>query len=619
MNKVKKLRRGQTIQPFGVGSIFDIEGEAFVVKDITQWRRPQKIIKLDRLQQTLGYKQLRSFSNFENEKESVPVKRFPAWYHCPSCKRLKRIRGESSNKNNSSPTCDNPKCRFTKLSPMRFIAYCDNGHLQEINWQAFAHYQQQESSIGRCTNYEKIYFTSTGKLGGDFDQMFISCKACDAKPVSLKNIMSSGFVPPSLVYGKKQKCAGTQPWFIKGDSQETCELHMRAEPRGSSSIYRPKIISALDIETDEIIVEKAFDTKKLDDLITYLKEEYDDHIDSCILAVKEDDHFVKIEKRAKEIGISINKAKSYILSELENQVQPMPKVDAPIGEYSDVQQILIKDELDLFRLRKDIDRPNFKMDFFELEENNTPTGLLFSSIAQIRRLREIRVLTGFTRGKGLKEVKVDRDGKTDWLPTIEAFGEGIYFEINKHTLTNYFIQHNDDLESLTSGQISELNKLKEHYYQLEIEDSILFILTHTLSHLLIRQLTFNSGYSSSALRERIFVDADSNYAGIMIYTSDLDSEGTMGGLVDQGRIESVSKVVDRIFESAIWCSTDPVCRETQSQGFSGLNRSACHCCSLISETSCTFQNAMLNRLTLGGLGKSRDEVLGLFSFINDMG
>ena len=129
MNKEKKLRRGQTIQPFGVGSIFDIEGEAFVVKDITLWKRPKKTIKLDRLQQTLGYKELRSFSNFKNDKESVPVKRFPAWYHCPSCKRLKRIRGEQYQKN-YQPTCDNLSCRFAKLSPMLFIAYCDNGHFQ---------------------------------------------------------------------------------------------------------------------------------------------------------------------------------------------------------------------------------------------------------------------------------------------------------------------------------------------------------------------------------------------------------------------------------------------------------------------------------------------------------
>ena len=258
------------------------------------------------------------------------------------------------------------------------------------------------------------------------------------------------------------------------------------------------------------------------------------------------------------------------------------------------------------------------MNFLELEEGNTAISSLFSSIAQIRRLREIRVLTAFTRGKGLREVKVDRDGRTEWLPAIEAFGEGIYFELNAQTLSKYFSENITDLNDWTRGQIAELNNLKENYYQLEIEDSILFILTHTLAHLLIRQLTFNSGYSSSALRERIFVDPDSGYAGIMIYTSDVDSEGTMGGLVDQARIESISKVVDRIFESAIWCSADPVCRETERQGFSSLNRSACHCCSLISETSCTFQNAMLNRLTLGGLGTSRDEVLGLFSFINEL-
>ena len=163
----------------------------------------------------------------------------------------------------------------------------------------------------------------------------------------------------------------------------------------------------------------------------------------------------------------------------------------------------------------------------------------------------------------------------------------------------------------------ELEKLKDNFF-LDIQDSDLFILTHTLSHLLIRQLTFNSGYSSSALRERIFVDPGIDYAGIMIYTSELDAEGTMGGLVDQARFEAIDLVLEKITESAIWCSADPVCRETQSQGFSGLNRSACHCCSLIAETSCTFQNAMLNRLTLGGLGKERDEVSGIFNYIQDL-
>ena len=91
----------------------------------------------------------------------------------------------------------------------------------------------------------------------------------------------------------------------------------------------------------------------------------------------------------------------------------------------------------------------------------------------------------------------------------------------------------------------------------------------------------------------------------------------MGGLVDQARIEAIDLVLDKIVESAIWCSADPVCRETRSQGFSGLNRSACHCCSLIAETSCTFHNAMLNRLTLGGLGKDRDEVSGIFTYIRE--
>ena len=114
------------------------------------------------------------------------------------------------------------------------------------------------------------------------------------------------------------------------------------------------------------------------------------------------------------------------------------------------------------------------------------------------------------------------------------------------------------------------------------------------------------------------MDPSTNYAGIMIYTSELDAEGTMGGLVDQARLEAISLILEKINESALWCSADPVCRETESQGLQSLNRSACHCCSLIAETSCTFQNAMLNRLTLGGLGKERDEISGLFNYIQGL-
>ena len=90
-----------------------------------------------------------------------------------------------------------------------------------------------------------------------------------------------------------------------------------------------------------------------DEVVCSVGEEYDDHIDSCILAVEDDEHFVRIEKRAKETGISLKKAKSYILRELKNQAQPVPNNVVPINEYSDVQKVLKKYE----DISKDMGKP----------------------------------------------------------------------------------------------------------------------------------------------------------------------------------------------------------------------------------------------------------------------
>ena len=64
-----------------------------------------------------------------------------------------------------------------------------------------------------------------------------------------------------------------------------------------------------------------------------------------------------------------------------------------------------------------------------------------------------------------------------------------------------------------------------------------FVLLHTVSHLLMNRLTFECGYSSAALRERLYYSSHTDYpmAGILIYTAAGDAEGTMGGLVRMGK------------------------------------------------------------------------------------
>jgi hypothetical protein len=112
---------------------------------------------------------------------------------------------------------------------------------------------------------------------------------------------------------------------------------------------------------------------------------------------------------------------------------------------------------------------------------------------------------------------------------------------------------------------------------------------------LISQLIFDCGYGSSSLRERIyFSDEHPRMTGVLIYTAAGDSEGTMGGLVRMGLPSFLERSVARALDSARWCSSDPVCIESQGQ------LAACHSCALLPETSCEQQNRLLDRGVLIG-------------------
>src|SRR5262249_49459417 len=141
-----------------------------------------------------------------------------------------------------------------------------------------------------------------------------------------------------------------------------------------------------------------------------------------------------------------------------------------------------------------------------------------------------------------------------------------------------------------------------------------FILLHTLAHLLINRLSFDCGYGSSSLRERLYCDAedrDHPMQGVLIYTASGDSEGTMGGLVRQGNPGRLENTLIRSLRAAQWCSSDPICMESTGQGPESCNLAACHSCALLPETSCEEGNRLLDRVLVVGLPDNLD--IGFFS------
>ena len=125
---------------------------------------------------------------------------------------------------------------------------------------------------------------------------------------------------------------------------------------------------------------------------------------------------------------------------------------------------------------------------------------------------------------------------------------------------------------------------------------------HTLAHALIKELTFSCGYGSSSLRERLYCNLQTRPAHERLPHLHRfgDSEGTLGGLVAQGRRSGFERLVYDALARCSWCSNDPVCMESPDGGAFSSNLAACHSCVLLPETSCEEGNRLLDRALLAG-------------------
>ena len=118
--------------------------------------------------------------------------------------------------------------------------------------------------------------------------------------------------------------------------------------------------------------------------------------------------------------------------------------------------------------------------------------------------------------------------------------------------------------------------------------------------MIIRELSAISGFSLGSIRERIYLDVDKPAGtiiscGILIYTSGASSDGTLGGLVQQASsVKRIENIINRALEKKDLCSNDPVCLEHEPL-VEEPNGAACHSCVFLPETSCEFNNQMLDR------------------------
>jgi len=604
-----KLRRSQLITGFGVGAIVDIDNQSLIGKDISTWSskitksKKYRLDKIPRLEKLLGINHIVCPPSAPSEiygnastQLSIPYHRFPQWLECRKCNALKKYSAQRYEQDYKKIICHSCGADSKNLTPIRYIFAPEDGCLNDIEWPYVLHANTPSNA---CTDKDNLeIYTLKGK-GGGLSSIEVKCKTCGTKK-NMNQIKQDLHV---------QTTRGVQPWeggAAMSNPPKQNPKHSNFQLRGATSLYQPQIVGGLDLSGTQW---ESEDSNSINDYldgndnIERLKNTLKDFEESNVPpeATKElYKKYCKIfnQEKPNDIdNISIQDIKDY-LSQKDTNERPQ---EVNLEEVSD--ENLKKDEFELLDTDGHQVFKNYDGEKYKVTDQNLSSYI--ESVTQIKKLREVRVLKGYTRHFNPKFHSVN--SSENWLPFLpgyEVFGEGFFIQFNIKSIEKWQKKYEGEIKL----RLSEMQHRQKDSNFLPFPTAK-FVLVHTFSHLLIKQLCFQSGYQAASIKERLYVN-DSNMCGVLIYTADADSEGSLGGLVRMSDENRLSHSIKSMLDTAGWCSADPTCIEIGSPGTRGLNKAACHACCLISETSCAYMNALLDRGLL--IGSKSENLKGYF-------
>lgn len=569
---VGSIRRSQIISTFGPGAIVDfrLPGSGALLSGVMQglqaWEAytkggyKQDVVRESRLEALLEVDHFRAppVGTYQKDGQTrervLPVERFPDWLSCPDCHVIDRSGQWAPSKNGDSLHCG--RCvGKPAVVPVRFVTICENGHLDDFPWGTWLSHEAV------CSKPVLALKTVGAGIGG----LFLTCKSCGAG-----RSMAEAFSPNGI---PKHGCRGRRPWLR--DWEAGCEAVLRITQRGASNVY-------FSIEQSAIT---------LPDWKVSFRERLADYLDTLDFFDDEDMLIAFIKKKILPTWDGDETAE-----EIARRFNEMKEEGA--GTEEDLR-------LDEFRMLV-TDTSSSEEDSATLLNRRQPVpepfGGMISWISAVERLREVRALTGFTRLKAQVGGKPDpvplsRSGMS-WLPAVAMHGEGVFLALDLSAVAAWENQPDvaRHIQCLIEAYMDSVRAEGKQADGAPVQLNARYMLVHTLAHALIARLSLDSGYSSSALRERLYVGHD--MAGLLIYTSTPDADGTMGGLSRQARPARMEQLILQALADHELCSADPLCSEGMARSGSNGNHAACHNCVFLPETSCEVWNSFLDRTLL---------------------
>jgi len=595
------LRQSQLVFGFGPGAMVDLPTRSVVIGGLDLWHmrergswrpvhEPRATAVLETLLRATGrladdvQLTLRTPPADDEgrsgsaEPPGIEARIFPAWFVARDAeavgdvRRRRLVRWQDLNPRGRTDFADDDGRRVA-VTPIRFVAGCHKGHLQDIDWSYAVHVDQP----GRCV--QPLWLEERG-TSGDPASTRITC-GCGAS-LSLRDAQADG---------RFGKCRGRRPWLNRDDAE--CGENLRFLTRTATNAYFPQVLTVISLPAaeDELtrLVEGQMDA--IDWVTTEAEMALACRANPSLRAALEGWSDSEIVARVAQLRATGHQtlAKAPKVAEFDLLASGLAEIgtDAPDARLH--ARTLTRDQWDG-------DRPRLSP---------------IASVVAVHRLREVACLYGFTRFEAaptaidgdLEELHVAVEGAAlandlDWLPAVEQLGEGIFLRFDPETIAAWLTRGAVTArhEALWNGW--ERWRQGQAYGDKLRFPGLAYYAMHGFSHALMNEIALDCGYPATALKERLYavLEQDGPRYGLLLYTASTGAQGTLGGLV--AVLPRLGAIAERALDRLALCSGDPICAEHDPDHHSderALSGAACHSCLLVAETSCEARNLYLDR------------------------
>jgi hypothetical protein len=595
--RVGDIRASQLLYTFGVGSLINLPQLSVLVMGLDDWdtaccREITEERLLAAARRRLGGQVSRLLHppvEVEGEDGTpagtaigAPVTPFPRWARCPRCdllapldqavfqRKVDPYRPERTRYVHSN--CQ--RANEPPVMPVRFMLACRNGHLEDFPWAEYVH-----RAAAPCT--PSVLRLKEYGVTGDPADIVVQCDTCNARRrfVEVVGPAAEANIPA---------CRSSHP-HLRSVSGAACSEPQKVVVLGASNAWFPVQLSALALPASG-------------DTLRQLVEEHWATLSKALT--------IEVLKAFRAIN-QLPAFAGYTDEQLWAAVQARAQGAAGEPEAGAV----------------DLKGPEWEIlsgggaapagADFRLREVAPPQGFegLISRTVLAERLREVRVLLGFTRiespgefsdGEDVEQPRMaplSRRSPT-WLPATEVRGEGLFIQFREEAIRAWCAR---EAVKAQEQEFAEGHARWRGLRRITPPEAgfpgIRYVLLHSFAHALMRQLALECGYAASSVRERIYARDPGGdevpMAGVLIYTGAPDSEGTLGGLVNLGRPETLGRLIEQTLEQMRLCASDPLCSERRpADDELTIHGAACHACLFAPETACERGNRYLDRSVL---------------------